>query len=52
MKKTPMWYYTIIWLSLGFLSCLLDFLTLEDSDSFWGAVIVVPTLVWLYKSSK
>lgn len=52
MKKTFMWYYTFIWLTIGMLVNLLGFLDTGNGDSFWAVAIVVPTLVWLYKVSK
>jgi len=52
MKQNFMWYYTTIWLIIGGLSCFLDWFNYGDEYGFWGFIIVIPTVVWLIKSSK
>lgn len=53
MKRSPMWYYSVILVTIGVMACLYDFITGVDAEaSFWGAVMFAPIPIWLFVASK
>ena len=52
MKKSFLWYYSMIWLSLGAISNFLDWVSYGEELSFWGVVVAMPTIYWLAKESE
>lgn len=47
-----MWYYSVIWLTIGALQCFLEWLNYGYEYSFWGVAISIPTIIWLFKTKK
>jgi hypothetical protein len=52
MKKTFMWYYSIIWLVIVALYLLSDMFFLGDPDSFWSLALITPIIIWLFNIAK
>lgn len=52
MKKTFLWYYTVIWLILGTLYNFLDWINYLDDGSFFALAIAVPTIIWLFRNAE
>ena len=52
MEKGFMYYYSLVWVTVGGLYNLYDFLVGVDLEAFWGVAISVPTIVWLITIKK
>ena len=42
-------WYTIVWLGLGSILMLSDWITLSDGEFMLGLLITIPTVVWLFQ---
>lgn len=48
MKKTFMWYYSVVILTFSMLIVFFDLITGVDvEESFWALAIYMPILIWL-----
>ena len=52
-KRNFLWWYSVIWLIFGASVCFIDWWTIDDSNTgFWFAVMMTPTIVYLFKDIK
>ena len=52
MKRNFMWYYSITWISWYVITYGYGLIVLERPLSFWGLLIITPTVIWLLKTKK